>query len=85
MWVCFSVSPVSDGGGFVFNLDDNGGDAVENVCKAVCGAFGGRDVENINRNEKAQPVRFFCEIVCRIGKVYTFAETILATKGKPTQ
>jgi len=54
MWVCFSVSPVSDGGGFVFNFDDNGGDAVENVCKAVCGAFGGRDVENINRNEKAR-------------------------------
>lgn len=85
MWVCFSVSPVSDGGGFVFNLDDNGGDAVENVCKAVCGAFGGRDVENINRNERTRPARFFGERVCRIGKVYTFAETILATMKTPKQ
>lgn len=59
MWVCFSVSPVSDGGGFVFNFDDNGGDTVENVCKAVRGAFGGRDVENINRNEKSPASAIF--------------------------
>ena len=55
MWVCFSVSPVSDGGGFVFNLDDNGDDAVENVCKAVCCAFDRWGGENINRNERTQP------------------------------
>lgn len=34
---------------------------------------------------KAQPARFFGEIVCRIGKVYTFAETILATMKTPKQ
>lgn len=39
----------------------------------------------INRNEKTRPARFFGEIVCRIGKVYTFAETKLATMKTPKQ